>query len=139
MITAKDLYLTYDSNKYIIKRGNFSIKEKEFVFIGGNSGSGKSTLLKSFYGDIPIKHGSLKISNQEVFKIKGNNLRYLRKDIGVIFQDYKLINDYTIEENIMVPLKINNYSDEVSKLQADNLLKHVKLSHRKGFYPNLIS
>ena len=48
MITAKDLYLTYDSNKYIIKRGNFSIKEKEFVFIGGNSGSGKSTLLKSF-------------------------------------------------------------------------------------------
>ena len=69
MITAKDLYLTYDSNKYIIKRGNFSIKEKEFVFIGGNSGSGKSTLLKSFYGDIPIKHGSLQISNQEVFKI----------------------------------------------------------------------
>ncbi len=139
MITAKDLYLTYDNNKYIIKRGNFSIKEKEFVFIGGNSGSGKSTLLKSFYGDIPIKHGSLKISNQEVFKIKGNNLRYLRKDIGVIFQDYKLINDYTIEENIMIPLKINNYSDEVSKLQADNLLKHVKLSHRKGFYPNQLS
>ena len=108
MITAKDLYLTYDSNKYIIKRGNFSIKEKEFVFIGGNSGSGKSTLLKSFYGDIPIKHGSLKISNQEVFKIKGNNLRYLRKDIGVIFQDYKQINDYTIEENIMVPLTVGN-------------------------------
>ncbi len=80
MITAKDLYLTYDSNKYIIKRGNFSlIKEKEFVFIGGNLGSGKSTLLKSFYGDIPIKHGSLQISNQEVFKIKGNNLRHLSK------------------------------------------------------------
>jgi len=139
MIYAKDLYLTYDNNKYIIKRGNFSIKEKEFIFIGGNSGSGKSTLLKSFYGEIPIKYGELIIAGQKVFGIKGKNLRLLRKDIGVIFQDYKLINEYTIEENIMVPLRINNYSEEVSKVQADNLLKHVKLSHRKGYYPNQLS
>lgn len=139
MIEARNIYLTYDDNKYVIKRGNFSIKPKEFIFIGGNSGSGKSTLLKSFYGDIPLKHGSLKIDNQEVFGIKGKRLRRLRKDIGIIFQDYKLINEYTIEENIMVPLKINGYSHEISKVQADNLLKHVKLSHRKGFYPNQLS
>ena len=139
MITAKDLYLTYDSNKYIIKRGNFSIKEKEFVFIGGNSGSGKSTLLKSFYGDIPLKHGSLKIENQEVFGIKGKKLRILRKDIGIIFQDYKLINEYTIEENIMIPLKINGYSHEVSRDQANKLLAHVRLTHRAGYYPNELS
>lgn len=139
MIEARNIYLTYDDNKYVIKRGNFSIKPKEFIFIGGNSGSGKSTLLKSFYGDIPLKHGSLRIDNQEVFGIKGKRLRRLRKDIGIIFQDYKLINEYTIEENIMVPLKINGYSHEISKVQADNLLKHVKLSHRKGFYPNQLS
>ena len=139
MIEAKNIYLTYDDNKYIIKKGNFSIKPKEFIFIGGNSGSGKSTLLKSFYGEIPIKHGSLKIENQEVFGIKGKKLRVLRKDIGIIFQDYKLINEYTIEENIMIPLKINGYSHEVSQVQADNLLKHVRLSHRKGFYPNQLS
>ena len=58
MIEAKNIYLTYDDNKYIIKKVTFSIKPKEFIFIGGNSGSGKSTLLKSFYGEIPIKHGS---------------------------------------------------------------------------------
>ena len=117
MIEAKNIYLSYDDNKYVIKKGNFSIKPKEFIFIGGNSGSGKSTLLKSFYGDIPLKHGSLKIENQEVFKIKGKRLRILRKDIGIIFQDYKLINEYTIEENIMIPLKINGYSDDISKDQ----------------------
>jgi len=139
MIVAKDLYLTYDNNKYIIKRGNFSIKQKEFVFIGGISGSGKSTLLKSFYGDIAIKHGSLKIAGQEVFRIRGKNLRLLRKDIGVIFQDYKLVNEFTVEDNIMIPLRINNYSEEISKIQADNLLKHVKLFHRKGYYPNQLS
>ena len=139
MIEAKNIYLSYDDNKYIIKKGNFTIKPKECIFIGGNSGSGKSTLLKSFYGDIPLKHGSLKIENQEVFGIKGKKLRVLRKDIGIIFQDYKLINEYTIEENIMIPLKINGYSDEVSKDQANKLLAHVRLSHRAGYYPNELS
>lgn len=139
MIEAKNIYLSYDDNKYIIKKGNFTIKQKEFIFIGGNSGSGKSTLLKSFYGDIPLKHGSLKIEGQEVFGIGGKKLRVLRKDIGIIFQDYKLISEFTIEENIMIPLKINGYSNEVSRDQANKLLAHVRLSHRAGYYPNEIS
>ncbi len=139
MITAKNIYLSYDDNKYVIKKGNFYVKPKEFIFVGGNSGSGKSTLLKSFYGEIPLKHGSLKIDGQEVFGINALKLRNLRKDIGVIFQDYKLINEYTIEENIMVPLKINGYSNEICKSQAAKLLAHVKLSHRAGFYPNELS
>ena len=139
MIEANNIYLTYDDSKYIIKKGNFSIKPKEFIFIGGNSGSGKSTLLKSFYADIPLKHGSLKIAGQEVFGIGGKKLRLLRKDIGIIFQDYKLVNEFTIEENIMIPLKINGYSHEVSKNQALKLLAHVRLSHRVGYYPNELS
>jgi len=139
MIQANNIYLSYDENKYIIKKGNFSIKEKEFIFIGGTSGSGKSTLLKSFYGDIALKHGSLNIAGQDVFGIKGKNLRRLRKDIGIIFQDYKLIKEWTIEENIMIPLKINGYSHDISKEQAIKLLAHVKLSHRQGYYPNELS
>lgn len=139
MIEAKNIYLSYDENKYIIKKGNFSIKEREFIFIGGTSGSGKSTLLKSFYGEIPLKHGSLNIAGQEVFNIKGKPLRRLRKDIGIIFQDYKLIKEWTIEENIMIPLKINGYSSDVSREQAIKLLAHVKLSHRQGYYPNELS
>lgn len=139
MIKAKNIYLSYDENKYIIKKGNFSIKEKEFIFIGGTSGSGKSTLLKSFYGDISLKHGSLIIAGQEVFGVKGKPLRHLRKDIGIIFQDYKLIKEWTIEENIMIPLKINGYSHDISKEQAVKLLAHVKLSHRQGYYPNELS
>lgn len=139
MIEAKNIYLSYDENKYIIKKGNFSIKEKEFIFIGGTSGSGKSTLLKSFYGEIPLKHGNLNIAGQNIFGIKGKALRRLRKDIGIIFQDYKLIKEWTIEENIMIPLKINGYSHDISKEQATKLLAHVKLSHREGYYPNELS
>ncbi|CAI8216583.1 MAG: Cell division ATP-binding protein FtsE [Arcobacter lacus] len=139
MISAKNIYLSYDDNRYVIKKGNFHVKPKEFIFIGGNSGSGKSTLLKSFYGEIPLKHGNLRIDDQEVSGINGQKLRSLRKDIGVIFQDYKLINEYTIEENIMIPLKINGYSNEVCKNQATKLLAHVKLGHRAGFRPNELS
>ncbi|NVJ54244.1 cell division ATP-binding protein FtsE [Halarcobacter sp.] len=139
MIQAKNIYLSYDENKYVIKKGNFSIKEKEFIFIGGTSGSGKSTLLKSFYGEIPLKHGELRIAGQNVFGIKGKSLRSLRKDIGIIFQDYKLIEEWTIEENIMIPLKINGYSNDISREQATKLLNHVKLSHRAGYYPNELS
>lgn len=139
MIEAKNIYLSYDENKFIIKKGNFSINDKEFIFIGGTSGSGKSTLLKSFYGEIPIKHGSLTIDNKNLNNISSRSLRNLRKDIGIIFQDYKLISELTIEENIMLPLKINGYSNEISKSQATKLLAHVKLSHRKGCYPDEIS
>ncbi len=139
MIEAKNIYLSYKSDRYIIKKGNFSIKPKEFIFIGGQSGSGKSTLLKSFYGEIPLKYGSLKIDNHELYGINSKKLRSLRKEIGVIFQDYKLINEYTIEKNIMIPLKINGYSHNISKQQAKKLLAHVKLTDKAKYYPNELS
>ncbi len=139
MIEAKDIYLSYNKDKFIIKKGNFTINNHEFVFVGGSSGSGKSTLLKSFYGEIPIQHGTLSLNGINLHKISSKKLRALRRDIGIVFQDFKLIKEYTIEENIMLPLKINGYSDEVSKQQALKLLSHVKLSHRAGFHPEELS
>lgn len=139
MVEARDIYLAYDKNRFVIKKGNLHIKNKEFIFIGGTSGSGKSTLLKSFYGEIPLKHGSLRIGEYELNKISNKKLRGLRQDIGVIFQDYKLIKEFTIEENIMLPLRINGYSKEVSKQQVKNLLSHVKLNHRADYYPDQLS
>lgn len=139
MIKAKEIYLSYDENRFIIKKGAFHIRPKEFVFIGGASGSGKSTLLKSFYGDITLKHGQLIVDGHDMSSPRSKTLRDVRKNIGVIFQDYKLVKEWTIEENIMLPLKINGYSNDVSKQQAIKLLSHVKLSHREGFYPSELS
>ncbi|MDD2641105.1 MAG: ATP-binding cassette domain-containing protein, partial [Arcobacteraceae bacterium] len=82
MIKAKEIYLSYDENRFIIKKGNFQIKPREFVFIGGASGSGKSTLLKSFYGDITLKHGQLLIDNQDMSTPSNRTLREVRKNIG---------------------------------------------------------
>ena len=139
MILSTNITLSYDGKRKIIENGNFRIKEKEFIFVTGGSGSGKSTLLKSLYGDLDIKSGHLFVNKVDLSKRNYSTLLELRKDIGIIFQDYKLIKEYTIEENIMLPLKIQNYDDTVSKGQVDKLLKHVKLSHRAGAYPEELS
>jgi cell division transport system ATP-binding protein len=139
MIKAKNIYLSYDKDKFIIKKCSLEIKDKEFIFIGGNSGSGKSTFIKSLYGEIPLKYGELTIDGYSMKNILSSNLKKIRRNIGIIFQDYKLINEWTVEENIMLPLKINGYSNYVSKKQALNLLSHVKLIHHKESKPNQLS
>jgi cell division transport system ATP-binding protein len=139
MILAKNLTLCYNNKKNIIENVNFNIKQKEFIFISGSSGSGKSTLLKSFYGELPVKDGQLFVNKQDLTKAKMNQLLDLRKHIGIVFQDYKLIKEYTIEENVMLPLKVHGYDDRVSKAQAEKILKHIKLSHKIDSYPNELS
>jgi cell division transport system ATP-binding protein len=139
MILAKDLCLSYDGGKNIINNAKFRIKNKDFVFITGSSGSGKSTLLKSFYSDIKLSSGNLLVNHTDLKNIKNSTLRNLRKEIGIVYQDFKLIKEYTVEENIMLPLKINGYSDKLSKTQAHKLLKHVKLPSKAKVYPDELS
>jgi len=139
MILAKNLTLSYDNKRNIIENANFNIKQKEFIFISGSSGSGKSTLLKSLYGELDVKGGQLFVNRQDLTKAKNMQLLDLRKNIGIIFQDYKLIKDYNIEENVMLPLKVHGYDDAISKDQAHKVLKHVKLAHKIGSFPNEIS
>jgi len=139
IINANNIELTYDKKISIIKNANFEINRKDFVFIGGTSGSGKSTLLKSLYANIKPKNGQLIVNGYNINKLSKKSFISLRKDIGIIFQDYKLISEYTIEENIMLPLKINQYSKSICIEQANKLLAHVKLTHAKGLYPNQLS
>lgn len=139
MILATNITLSYDNKKNIIENGNFRIKEREFIFISGSSGSGKSTLLKSLYGELKVKQGQLFVNKTDITKNKKSKLLELRKNMGIIFQDYKLIKEYTIEENIMLPLKLHNYDDKTSKEQVKKLLKHVRLSHKIDAYPEELS
>ena len=131
--------LSYDGKKDIIHNGKFHIKSGDFVFITGSSGSGKSTLLKSFYSEMKLKSGALLVNKTNLKNINSFKLRELRKSIGIVFQDYKLIKEYTVEENIMLPLRLNKYSEKLSADQARKLLKHVKLPTKAKSYPNELS
>jgi len=139
VILAKDLSLSYDMNQTIIKQANFSIESGSFVFITGASGSGKSTLLKSLYGAIKPKNGSLIVGGVELSSVSKGKLNFLRRHLGIVFQDYKLVKEWTIEKNITMPLLINGYEKGVTLNQAESLLKHVRLTHQAGKYPMELS
>jgi cell division transport system ATP-binding protein len=135
IIQATNLLLAYKKNEPVIKNTNFSVEAKDFVFLTGKSGSGKSTFLKSLYGELPVGSGKLNVCGFDLESINHKKLNLLRKHIGVIFQDYKLINEWTVEKNVMLPLMIAGYSKQVCQMQAHKLLKHVKLSHKIQKFP----
>ena len=139
VIMADNLSLSYSTDETIINKVNFSIDSGSFVFITGASGSGKSTLLKSLYGALKPKDGSLIVGGVELRNVASSKLNFLRKHIGIVFQDYKLVKEWTIEKNIMLPLIINGYEKSVTLSQVDSLLKHVRLKHQSGKYPQELS
>jgi cell division transport system ATP-binding protein len=121
--------------KPVIADATTAIEAKDFVFIVGKSGSGKSTLLKSFYGEIESIAGSLNVCGISMKNITVSKLNILRRHIGIVFQDYRLINEWTIEKNVMLPLIVNGFAKSVCINQAQKLLKHVKLLHKADKYP----
>jgi len=128
VINAENLTLSYG-------KANMKINPNEFVFITGKSGSGKSTILKSMYGELSPQKGGLNVCGVNIKNISTSKLNLLRRYLGIVFQDYRLINDWTVEKNVMLPLMIGGFSKGVCVNQAQKLLKHVKLLHKADKYP----
>lgn len=143
LIRAQNLSLGYneydENNKFVINKANFTFYSNDFIFITGKSGSGKSTLLKSFYGELERMGGRLEVCGSLLDGISNNELLKLRQQIGIIFQDYKLIKEYNIKKNVMLPLMIKGYSKRICNAQADRLLKHVELQFKANKKPEQLS
>ena len=138
LVEAKDLYLGY-KNEPVIKKGNFKVYTKDFVFLTGVSGSGKTTIIKSLYGEIPVLKGSLNVGGIELNGVKKSKISYLRKYLGVVFQDYKLIPEWSILKNVMLPMLIAGIDKKTAENKAIKLLNKVKLSHKLDKYPAELS
>ncbi len=135
VVKTNNLSLFYTPREPILKNINLEVTNGEFVFLTGKSGSGKSTFLKSIYGEIAIGSGEIIVNGFRMKNISKSNLSLLRRHTGVIFQDFKLINEWTVEKNVMLPLIIAGYSKEVCTHQAKKLLTHVKLLQKAQNYP----
>ena len=122
--------------KTILNNVNFQLKIGEFAYIIGETGSGKSSLLRTIYSDIPLKMGKIIVDGQDISKIKRNQLPYLRRKIGIIFQDFQLFQDRNAYENIKFVMTSTGWSDEK---KIDNritqLLEKVGLENKKNSYP----
>ena len=122
--------------KTILNNVNFKLNIGEFVYIIGETGSGKSSLLRTIYSDIPLKMGKIIVDGQDISNIKKNQLPYLRRKIGIIFQDFQLFQDRNAYENIKFVMTSTGWSDEK---KIDNritqLLEKVGLENKKNSYP----
>lgn len=139
LVVAKDLTITYNNNEVVLNRLSFTIYEGDLIFITGKSGSGKSTLIKSIYGAIKPNSGFLRVNKTRLPTNSRSEIDKLRRNLGIVFQDYRLIEDWTIAKNISLPLIIGGYSQGVIKEQVRNLLSHVKLTHRQHRLPKELS
>jgi cell division transport system ATP-binding protein len=135
VIDASKISLGYRNDEPVITDGDMRINSRDFVFITGKSGSGKSTILKSLYGEIALRSGELQVCNVNMQGINASKLASLRRYVGIVFQDYRLINEWTVEKNVMLPLLIGGFSKAVCIKQAHKLLKHVKLLHKAERHP----
>ncbi|MBN2965242.1 ATP-binding cassette domain-containing protein [Sulfurospirillum sp. T05] len=135
VIEASKISLGYRNDEPVITDGDMRINSQDFAFITGKSGSGKSTLLKSLYGEIALRQGELSVCGISMNAPAGAKLNTLRRYIGIVFQDYRLINEWTVEKNVMLPLLIGGFSKSVCVQQAQKLLKHVKLLHKADRHP----
>ena len=138
LVIANNLTLTYENNQ-VIKTANFTINSRDFVFLTGISGSGKTTIIKSLYGELKPHSGDLRVGEFNLFNIKKSKLAILRKHLGIVFQDFKLIPEWNILKNVMLPLLIAGVNKNEAEKLAIEYLSQVKLSHKADKYPAELS
>ncbi|MGD1910796.1 MAG: cell division ATP-binding protein FtsE [Rivularia sp. (in: cyanobacteria)] len=139
MVQLRSVTKTYTNGADALVNANLSIKKGEFLFITGPSGSGKSTLLKLLYGEELATQGEVIVDDRNVAELRGDNLSLLRRRIGIVFQDYKLIPQRTITENISVVLQAQGYTRREIQRRLEPTLKLVGLLSKAKYNPDQLS
>tara|TARA_B100001146_G_scaffold7691_2_gene6507 strand:- start:3940 stop:4620 length:681 start_codon:yes stop_codon:yes gene_type:complete len=126
--------------KTILNNVSLRLNKGDFIYIIGKTGSGKSSLLKTLYSDIPLKMGQIIIDGDEINKIKKSQLPYLRRKIGIVFQDFQLFQDRNAYENIKFVMDSTGWIDK-SKIndRINYLLEKVGLANKLKNYPYELS
>ena len=138
LVLAKNITINYD-NTQIIKPSSFSIHSGDFVFLTGVSGSGKTSLIKTLYAEHKIQSGEMYIGEFNLSKISKSQTSLLRKHLGIVFQDFKLIPEWNILKNVMLPLLITGIDKSQAQKLAMQYLSKVKLSHKADRFPPELS
>lgn len=139
MIEMKDVYKTYPNGVIALNGISVRIKQGEFVYVVGPSGAGKSTFIKMMYREEKPTSGSIMINGVNLAKMKDSRVPLLRRHIGVVFQDFKLLPKLTVYENVAFALEVIEESPKVIKKKVMEVLDLVGLKHKARFYPNELS
>ena len=139
LIRIKDLEKKYKTGVTAIYDFDLKVKKGDFVFVIGQSGSGKSTLIKLLYREEKSTNGSINIGGIEVAKLRNRKVYKLRRKLGIVFQDYKLLPRLTVYENVAFALEILGLPNEEIRNKTLKALEQVGLKNKSKNYPNELS
>ncbi len=139
MITFENVTKVFHKDWIALEDISFFIDKGEFAFINGPTGAGKSTLLKLIYKDEEPTKGTIKVLGKNLRFVKKKDIPLLRRKIGVIFQDFKLLQDRTLEENVAFALDVIDIPMRNSRKKIMEILTYLRLSHKKFSFPYQLS
>ena len=139
MVELIKVSVAYKKEWYALRDIHFKVDKGEFVFLLGPSGAGKSTLLKLIYMDIFPTSGEVIVAGYRASTIKRKEIPLLRRKIGVIFQDFKLLQDRTAYENVAFALEVTNTPRKLIREKVMEVLADVHLSHKRNAFPYQLS
>ena len=130
----------YQNDRIVLNDVNFTINKGEFVFLIGRTGSGKSSLLKTLYADLWLQQGTAKVAGYQIETMKLSERPFLRRKIGVVFQDFQLFMDRNVNENLMWVLEATGWTDRAKmKTRIAEVLMQVGLASAKDKMPHQLS
>ncbi len=139
MIEMQDVYKTYPNGVVALNGINVRIKQGEFVYVVGPSGAGKSTFIKMMYREEKPTSGKIIVNGVNLAKIKDSKVPLLRRNIGVVFQDFKLLPKLNVYENVAFALEVIEESPKAIRKKVMEVLDLVGLKHKVRSYPNELS
>lgn len=130
----------YQGKHLVLKKVNFNLSKGEFKYIIGKTGSGKSSLLKTLYADIPLQVGFGLVADYDLKLLKDKDVPFLRRKIGIVFQDFQLLTDRNVEENLLFVLKATGWEDQAKMNEKiEEVLSGVGLKHKLHKMPHELS
>ena len=130
----------YQEGKTILSNVNLEVNHGEFLYIIGKTGSGKSTLMKTLYGDLALTEGDGHIVDFDLATLKENDIPFLRRKIGIVFQDFKLLPDRTVKDNMLFVLKATGWIDnQEMQRKIDEVLDKVGMIEFGNKMPHQLS
>lgn len=139
MIVFDQVTKQFPLGNIALDKANFTIEDNEFVFLVGPSGAGKTTILKLILRELIPSSGSIVIDDEDINTLPTKKIPYLRKKIGVVFQDFKVLYDKNVFENVSLTCQIENYNFKQIKEKTIEALKLVNLEEKKYLFPIQLS
>ncbi len=139
MIALNNVSKKYPNGTVGLKPTSLSIEKGEFVFVTGNSGSGKSTLLKLMLKEVEPSHGKIIINNRDITKLKRKEVPHYRRDVGVVFQDFRLLPNKTVYENVAFAMQVVQADKKEIRRSVPVVLGLVGLAKKARCYPHELS